>query len=47
VLVEHKPRHALRFSVDNVTDKRCWAAAFDNSPPDLLQGAQRTFKLSG
>ncbi len=36
----------LRFSVDNVTDNRYWASAFDNSRPDLLQGAPRTFKLS-
>lgn len=36
----------LRLSVDNVADKRYWASAFDNSRPDLLQGAPRTFKLS-
>lgn len=36
----------LRFSVDNVANKRYWASAFDNSRPDLLQGAPRTFKLS-
>lgn len=36
----------LRLGVDNVADKRYWASAFDNSRPDLLQGAPRTFKLS-
>lgn len=36
----------LRFGVDNVANARYWASAFDNSRPDLLQGAPRTFKLS-
>jgi iron complex outermembrane receptor protein len=36
----------LRFSVDNVTNRRYWASAFDSARPDLLQGAPRTFKLS-
>ncbi|MBB4859286.1 iron complex outermembrane receptor protein [Novosphingobium chloroacetimidivorans] len=36
----------LRFSVDNVANKRYWATAFDSSRPDLLQGAPRTYKLS-
>ncbi len=36
----------LRFGVDNVANKRYWASAFDNSRPDLLQGAPRTVKLS-
>lgn len=36
----------LRFGVDNVSNKRYWATAFDSSRPDLLQGAPRTFKLS-
>lgn len=36
----------LRFGVDNVANERYWASAFDNSRPDLLQGAPRTFKLS-
>jgi len=36
----------LRFGVDNVANKRYWASAFDQSRPDLLQGAPRTFKLS-
>lgn len=36
----------LRFGVDNISNKRYWATAFDSSRPDLLQGAPRTFKLS-
>ena len=36
----------LRFGIDNVANKRYWASAFDQSRPDLLQGAPRTFKLS-
>jgi iron complex outermembrane receptor protein len=45
LLLADKPL-TLRFSVDNVADKRYWATAFDSSRPDLLQGAPRTFKLS-
>jgi iron complex outermembrane receptor protein len=44
-LVGDKPL-TLRFGVDNLANKRYWASAFDNSRPDLLQGAPRTFKLS-
>jgi len=44
-LVANKPL-TLRFSVDNIANKRYWATAFDSSRPDLLQGAPRTFKLS-
>ncbi|MCD9125043.1 TonB-dependent receptor [Luteimonas fraxinea] len=36
----------LRFNIDNITDERYWASAFDSFRPDLLQGAPRTFKLS-
>jgi iron complex outermembrane receptor protein len=36
----------LRAGIDNVANKRYWASAFDNSRPDLLQGAPRTYKLS-
>jgi len=44
-LVADRPL-TLRFSVDNLANKRYWATAFDSSRPDLLQGAPRTFKLS-
>ncbi|PNU05548.1 TonB-dependent receptor [Novosphingobium guangzhouense] len=44
-LVADRPM-TLRFGVDNVANRRYWASAFDNSRPDLLQGAPRTFKLS-
>lgn len=44
-VVADKPL-TLRFSVDNVANKRYWASAFDQSRPDLLQGAPRTFKAS-
>lgn len=44
-LVADKPL-TLRFSVDNVANKRYWASAFDTFRPDLLQGAPRTFKAS-
>lgn len=44
-LVADRPL-TLRFSVDNIANKRYWATAFDSSRPDLLQGAPRTFKLS-
>ena len=33
-------------TVDNVTDERYWASAFDMFRPDLLQGAPRTYKVS-
>ena len=36
----------LRFGVDNVSNKRYWASAFEVFSPDLLQGAPRTFKAS-
>lgn len=36
----------LRASLDNVSNERYWASAFDTSRPDLLQGGPRTFKLS-
>ncbi|QJU60862.1 TonB-dependent receptor [Sphingomonas sp. AP4-R1] len=45
LLVKDMPL-TLRAGVDNVANKRYWASAFDNSRPDLLQGAPRTYKLS-
>lgn len=36
----------LRFNVDNVTNARYWASAFDAFGAALLQGAPRTFQLS-
>ena len=36
----------LRFTVDNVADRRYWSSAFDTFSSALLQGAPRTFKLS-
>ena len=36
----------LRFTVDNVADKRYWASAFDSFAQALLQGQPRTFKAS-
>lgn len=36
----------LRFTVDNVTNKRYWASAFDTFSAALLQGQPRTFKAS-
>ena len=36
----------LRFTVDNVADKRYWASSYDSFGTALLQGAPRTFKLS-
>ncbi|MFN3389402.1 MAG: TonB-dependent receptor, partial [Allosphingosinicella sp.] len=36
----------LRFNVDNVTNARYWASAFDAFGAALLQGGPRTFRLS-
>ncbi|WP_337189096.1 TonB-dependent receptor [Phenylobacterium sp.] len=36
----------LRFNIDNVTNEKYWASAFDQFVPQLLQGAPRTYKLS-
>jgi iron complex outermembrane receptor protein len=36
----------LRFTVDNVTNKRYWASSFGSFGPALLQGLPRTFKAS-
>ena len=36
----------LRFTVDNVANKRYWASAFDTFSAALLQGQPRTFKAS-
>lgn len=36
----------LRFTVDNVADKRYWASAFDTFSTALLQGQPRTVKAS-
>lgn len=36
----------LRFNIDNVTNEKYWASAFDQFVPQLLQGAPRTFKTS-
>ena len=36
----------LRFNVDNVTNARYWASAFDAFGAALLQGAPRTFRMS-
>jgi len=36
----------LRFTVDNVANKRYWASAFDVFSAALLQGQPRTFKAS-
>jgi iron complex outermembrane recepter protein len=44
-LVTDKPL-TLRFTVDNVANKRYWASAFGTFGTQLLQGTPRTFKLS-
>ena len=36
----------LRVTVDNITNNRYWASAFDLFSPGLLQGTPRTFKAS-
>ncbi|WP_315762636.1 TonB-dependent receptor [Sphingomonas sp. Y38-1Y] len=36
----------LRFTIDNVADKRYWASSFGSFGPALLQGQPRTFKAS-
>lgn len=44
-IVAEKPL-TLRAGVDNVTNKKYWASAFDQFTPQLLQGTPRTYKLS-
>ena len=36
----------LRFTVDNLADRRFWASSFDSFGAALLQGLPRTFKIS-
>lgn len=36
----------LRFNIDNLTNERYWASAFDAFGAALLQGAPRTFRMS-
>jgi iron complex outermembrane receptor protein len=36
----------LRFTVDNVANKRYWASSYGSFGPALLQGLPRTFKAS-
>lgn len=46
VLVAADKPVTLRFTVDNVANKRYWASAFDVFSAALLQGQPRTFKAS-
>jgi len=45
LLAAEKPV-TLRFTVDNVANKRYWASAFDTFSKAVLQGGPRTFKAS-
>ncbi|NBW76400.1 MAG: TonB-dependent receptor [Sphingomonadaceae bacterium] len=46
VFVAAEKAVTLRFTVDNVANKRYWASAFDVFSAALLQGQPRTFKAS-